>query len=698
MIAASFGEDTVRDAVEVWDALLAMKGQVVSPEHTITRATKEVQLLLSGLCVLFVPNLESATSLPTSFVLRPIEAVDPVVAAQVARTLFDLALMTRVAAHLLPQLLKEVERRRPVRDRDNLLVSLSTLLVTSPELRARSCGQRSWKWHSREPYVAAAEYAGALVLSDGDLSVEQACRQAVDRVFGMFVKGVPKGTRDMMLRETLVLGSLAHYYFEENDALAEARRQSTAVFVAPGVTLGGAVLAVYEDTGVRLSKTWIYRRLLPRDIRTLEAKRHRVLLELRPSMQSKDDVRRVINSKYCASLVWLRRHFYGSVLDSDVALVRQRFGSSSSALTTSVDAKACVFLRGGAVRRPTRTLCLTAAPSLPFPIDAYVGPTMVGSHDFDSVKAASIIPQGILFLTADTPVNAVRQTKTFNGGQGLYVLRHGSEGTHQVHHFAEFCLTLEKDPSLYHDVSGSLVENLLIITDSGPHEAPRHHGTKICMALVQFLFRFSSLSVVTFAGGDSARDPVERLHSSATRPLSGWPIDPDGKLTENQAIDATMKRMDGITFSGLPVHHHPMHVGEYLEFVPVGLREFASGSTSAARTRELHETVVVLPPRLLTLLSSLGLDPPKAFTFGDLADYGLMNRKNCAVHSQHSLDFAPCDGDCCAKAAPRGALLTRDQRIGLFRFPVPFTACSKLSADNRAKVDSSKRFVHLTMV
>ena len=107
--------------------------------------------------------------------------------------------------------------------------------------------------------------------------------------------------------------------------------------------------------------------------------------------------------------------------------------------------------------------------------------------------------------------------------------------------------------TIYHHSPSTFPSALLIITDSGPHEAPNKESSKFSYAFVRFLLSLRCISVCSYAPGDSALDPAERPHASLSYALSGSPIGFTRPGQELMALEATKARIGDAQFCGRPI-------------------------------------------------------------------------------------------------------------------------------------------------
>jgi hypothetical protein len=161
-------------------------------------------------------------------------------------------------------------------------------------------------------------------------------------------------TVDSAALTDVVLPALRDYYLTRTDSAAHARRHTTDDYASAEATLSGAVDYVQATTGVCVSRSFVYRRLLPRVPGSHEARRHVVEIRVRPAAPVKVAIDSAVDSHYCAALVRLRRLAFGSL-----PFERDAYAPSDStatflshALTIARDDKARVHLTNSAVLRP----------------------------------------------------------------------------------------------------------------------------------------------------------------------------------------------------------------------------------------------------------------------------------------------------------------------------------------------------------
>lgn len=152
----------------------------------------------------------------------------------------------------------------------------------------------------------------------------------------------------------VVLPALRDYYLTRTDSAAHARRHTTDDYASAEATLSGAVDYVQATTGIVVSRSYVYRRLLPRVPGSHEARRHVVEIRVRPAAPVKVAIDSAVDSHYCAALVRLRRLAFGSLpFERDAtAPVDSVPTFLPHALTIARDDKARVHLTNSPVLRP----------------------------------------------------------------------------------------------------------------------------------------------------------------------------------------------------------------------------------------------------------------------------------------------------------------------------------------------------------
>jgi hypothetical protein len=316
----------------------------------------------------------------------------------------------------------------------------------------------------------------------------------------------------------VVLPALRHYYLTRTDNAAHARRHTDDDYASAEATLSGAVDYVQATTGVVVSRSYLYRRLLPRVPDSHEARRHIIEIRVRPAAPVKVAIDRAIDSHYCAALVRLRRFAFGSLpFGRDITAPTDGIATFfPHALTIARDDKARVHLTNSPVLRPQVRegvyvlivflifflfiFSLTFA-SFPQRVTVLVDsngvrhPPQLGISDYEQTNANSIIAQGMhplsrfactrvfvvarpthATLTAVPGVLVLRcvdqqplaDNAARNSGQSLYMLRHGAEGQSAAQHCAELLALISRQPQQFMR-HGELVRALLIISDGGPY-------------------------------------------------------------------------------------------------------------------------------------------------------------------------------------------------------------------------------------
>jgi len=257
-----------------------------------------------------------------------------------------------------------------------------------------------------------------------------------------------------------------------------------------------------------------------------------------------------------------------------------------------------------------------------------------------------------------------------NGGQSTYVLRHGSEGQSAAIHLAELLFSIATNTDLY-CIGAEFPTGILIITDSGPHEAPSKESSKWAYSFVRYLLSLRFISVCSYAPGDSAFDPAERPHAALSYALSGSPIGFAQPGQEALALHATKERIGDARFCGREIKSSILLPGQYLEYLPENVVAFLSPSISAAEKRRISSLPIILPPRLLEVRRRVCPTSPALpqITFGGLLDCST----RCSSVSRFCVDLVSCGCPCCG-GIPRGGVLDENQRRALLLWPVPSLA------------------------
>lgn len=463
--------------------------------------------------------------------------------------------------------------------------------------------------------------------------------------------------------EARVLPALQVYYLGGNaESEAHPRRHSEDAVAVPGASLSGAVDFVREQTGLVVSRTFVYRRLLPRYPGSFEAARHHVLIRVRPAAPVKALLNNPVDGHYCAALVKYRRLAYGSLAPAD--------GNKTPFLQASIslarDDKAHVRLTNSPIMRPQKVTCYKMS-------DGTIRRPVLGISDYGQVNAQSVIAQGILVLSCRDQQLAVHprhasQHGARNSGQSIYVLRHGAEGQSAAYHLSELLFAISSNLDQFVR-DGAMCRHLLIICDGGAYEAPTTRPSRICYALVRWLFGLRALTVCTYAGGNSCLSPAERPHAAFGRAVAGNPI---GHLDDAAAaLGEVQRRVTQRTFSGHPMRVSCLLPGEASNWLPACFAEFVSPHTNAQRIRELSSTVVVLPEALVRLCALVGVTVPQLpLTFAQL-ERAASVAAGCVSAGKYCVDFIACGNTaaCFGCGIPRGGALTAEERL-LFVWPV----------------------------
>jgi hypothetical protein len=251
---------------------------------------------------------------------------------------------------------------------------------------------------------------------------------------------------------------------------------------------------------------------------------------------------------------------------------------------------------------------------------------------------------------------------------------------------------------------------------------------------VRWLLSLRALSIVTYAGGNSCLSPAERPHAVFGRAVAGFPI---GHVDEPaKALDEVCyrfsflfffflftfflffvvvcqrrsvafvfacfrffffsfsffllaqckRRVELRTFSGSKLVAETLPPGEWSLWLPPCFAEFINPRTSAARVRELSDTVVQLPVALLSLLSSFHLPTPHHLTFGALETASTAPH-SCINVSKYCVDFFSCNNaHCGCGGQPRGGMLSSSDRA-LLCFPLSLPLLAGQSPEHLHYVD-----------
>jgi hypothetical protein len=420
------------------------------------------------------------------------------------------------------------------------------------------------------------------------------------------------------------------YFSSFGDTVTDlSRRTETQKVTNPNATWRGAAAFVEEqlliETGDRthVNHVTLYRRSLASRVGTLEAKRRRhVVLMIRPALSARGDVGDKEDSHYANAQTRIVRERVGNQLPRDNAAVRTERGA-----VFSRDCKAKIDLRNEPVAKPQPEWHVVTFGDDGKRLSAY---PVLPSISAEQNKSDTVVSH--IFLRLDEGVaNA-------NMGTPRGVLSHGRTPRSAPLHAAEVLLLAETFPALLLDPSGKIFEQLVIISDRGPHENMTHQSVLICHRYLAHLFELKKLTLSAYSV--SSHNPVERVHACTNKSLGSTPI--GVAATRDDDVRAVAKRLAPAKFNRQFIKNVLLLDGVAEELVPIELVAFCRGNMSNSSAPEKEAARKLLPiavpvlPRVAALRRRLGLSTGEAITFAQLL--ALSSKQSPSVFScEHML-------------------------------------------------------------
>ncbi|OGO37521.1 MAG: hypothetical protein A2W35_02670 [Chloroflexi bacterium RBG_16_57_11] len=502
----------------------------------------------------------------------------------------------------------------------------------------------------------------------------------------------PRGPASHAVIPQKVLDALDEYFVRWRTLGAHTRRRNVTATTATKVSMRQAATFAFAQTGIAVSKSYIYNLMKPRNSRSREARRHHVRYELRTVLPQRRDAigaEASCDEHFAMALVKLQRFSHGSLTRESDPLMRPALPLAGGgelrlpptfdrviapansflpcALTLSSDAKSKVYM--GPFNPNQRSSLVWSQIGA----DGVVRGPAIGSTDFGRVVAKSLTMQGYLRLSIEDGqqtggVGPAGTSITFgsnNSGTAFYIVRstpeeHGSSATH----LAELFEAMLAWPQRFRR-GDSLARSMLLITDSGGGEGPMLRAVKIAMQVILYLLGFASVTVCSFAAGCSRYNPVEHVHAVVNQALG---IAPLGHADDpHTAMESVVTRLVGQTFSGAAVELKAMRLGRLHSWLPSEFVELCNPVTSKLRLQQLRLLPFVLTPLLEQLRASLNVgNVLPTVTLGQLEAAGT----GAHVNSRYVSHFVS-DGSAVCGGAPRGGVLTVEERLLLHCAPIP---------------------------
>lgn len=290
-----------------------------------------------------------------------------------------------------------------------------------------------------------------------------------------------RGRSTVLHRNPTFLVKLTQF-FENAGVTSDPRLASEVVFTAQHTTLEKA-RAYLANANINVSRSTVYNYLRPRRIGTHAANTHSMFaLPIRARVPTRDGKNLARPDDYfCNSLFKAIKLVFASQLDRVLVLSR--------------DDKARVFFTSSNVRRPGQHWTVDLSTS--FDCDA---------HDFQQTRELSCTLTGFLEMQACEDVG-------FRPKSGHYFAKQ-SHST-QLSQFNVTLQLLATRPK---------PDALILLVDGGPDETPKSKRNKMLYALMCEALDLEFVLVFKFEPGGSKKNPVERLHCTANRALSGISI------------------------------------------------------------------------------------------------------------------------------------------------------------------------------